>query len=54
MIFSQDGRNLLSKISFTPSIVDSEKICQELTPLMAPPKESGLFYFYITYITELI
>ena len=41
-------------IGFTFSILDYEKISQELlTPLMTPLKESGLFcYFYIIDIIE--
>ena len=37
-----------SIINCTPSILDSEKMSQELlTPVMTPPKKTLLFYFYI-------
>ena len=40
---------------FIPSIADSEKMSQELiSPLMTPPQETGLFYFYIIDIIEII
>ena len=40
------GGEVLVEWSFTPSILDSEKMSQELlTPLMMPPQESGFFLF---------
>ena len=43
MIFLQDDRNLLFYSRLYPSIVESEKMSQELlTPLMTPPQLSRL------------
>ena len=40
---------------FTPSILDNEKMSQEhLTPVMTPPHKTGLFYFNINNIIEII
>ena len=55
MIFSQDDSNLLFYDRFYPSILESEKTSQELlTPVMAPSQKTGLSYFYITNIIEII
>ena len=55
MIFSQDDGNLLSYDRFYPSILESEKTSQDLlTPVMAPSQKTGLSYFYITNIIEII
>ena len=55
MIFSQDDGHLLFYDRFYPTILESEKTSQELlTTVMAPSQKTGLSYFDLTYIIEII
>ena len=55
MTFSQGDSNLFYYNRFYPSILESEKMSQELyTPVMTPPQKIGFFYFYFIIIIKII
>ena len=54
-MFSQDDGRLLFYDRFYPYILESEKTSQKLlTPVIAPSQKTGLSYFYLTNIIEII